>query len=179
MPLFSWSHQATVLVQLDTAARLHFCQINCRINTGPMQRPHGPCMGSALDPSVCSIRIPYDFHTGPMQDYQNLQMWQFWYENLGSNAQCIICLPYWGMIFVVHDIIIIKSEKNKTYVVHDIIIIKSVKIKHKQPDKLCCNFTSRTRNGAFGAHNWNTPKSTLNEHVNKNQHTYKSSSNEH
>ena len=35
VPLFLWSHQATGFVQLDTAARLHFCQINCRINTAP------------------------------------------------------------------------------------------------------------------------------------------------
>ena len=154
VPLFSWPHQATGLVQLDTAARLHFFQINCRINTGPMQRPHENCMGPAQDSSECSI--PYELRTGPIQDNQNLQMWHFWYEYLGSNAQCIICLPYrvW-MIFVVHDIIIIKS---KTF-------------KHKRPDMLRCNFNSRTRNGAFGAHNWNTPKSTLNEHLQLDEST--------
>ena len=34
-----------------------------------------------------------------------------------------------------------------------------------RPNKPRCNFNSRTRNGDFGPHNWNTPKSTLNEHV--------------
>ena len=48
VPLFWWSHQATGFVQLDTAARLHFFQINCRINTAPCNTrtgivwaPHG------------------------------------------------------------------------------------------------------------------------------------------
>ena len=48
VPLFWWSHQATGFVQLDTAACLHFFQINCRINTAPCNTrtgivwaPHG------------------------------------------------------------------------------------------------------------------------------------------
>ena len=76
-----------------------------------MQHLNGHRMGPARDFSVCSI--PYEFRTGPMQGNQNLQVWHFWYQNLGSIAQCIICLPYRGIIFVVHDIIIIKAEKIK------------------------------------------------------------------
>ena len=97
-----------------------------------MQHLHGHRMGPARDFSVCSI--PYEFCTGLMQDNQNLQMRHFWYQNLGSIAQCIICLPYRGMIFVVHDIIIIKAEK----------------IKHKRPNGLTSSPATLTRGPEMG-----------------------------
>ena len=36
-----------------------------------------------------------------------------------------------------------------------------------RPNKLRCNRNSRSRNRAFVAHDWNTPKSNPNDHINK------------
>ena len=73
VPLFSWSHQATGFLQLETAARSHFFQINCRINTTPCNTctgivwvPHGT--SRCVQYHMSSVRVLYAGQSKPADE---------------------------------------------------------------------------------------------------------------